>query len=153
MRLKLGIAAGIAVSALIWILYIVRGGALGSLHSGPVTAGVYLLVQLAGFGYAGWVAAKGDGLRAATLTGGLAGVTYAVFNAVPRTLLRLLDKGFMHRLQYVAPPGVGTGRLLPDLLLSVVSSIVSGLVINLLLGALFGLIGARVMQREPNRQI
>lgn len=153
MRLKLAVAAGIAVSALIWILYVVRGGALGSLHAGPVTTGGYLLIQLAGFGYAGAVSMRGFGLRAATLTGGAAGLTYAVLNAVPRTLLRLLDPGFMHRLQYIAPPGGGSGRLLPDPFLSVLSSTVSGLALNLLLGALFGLIGARVMYREPDQPV
>lgn len=145
MRLKLGIAAGAVVSLAGWAIFLIRGGTLGSVHTSVVIAGIYLLLQLAGFGYAGAIAARHTDLSAAIQTGAIAGLTYALLSAIPRTLLRLLDPEFLRRLQHIPPTRVASPLQVPDPFLSIVSTLVSGLLINALLGCVFGLLGPQLL--------
>lgn len=147
MRLRLGIAAGATVSILAWLLFLARGGIPGTLDNTAMTGGFYILAQLCGFGWAGLRAVGRGSLRDATLTGAVAGFTYAISSALPRTLLRLWDRHFMMALQYVAPSYHNAAWLLPNPTVAYFSAAFSAILINSLLGAAFALVGATLAVR------
>lgn len=139
---RIALSMGATAAALVWIVFIARGGASGAIHDGTVLPLALFLAEVLTQGYAGFhIRRAGLTAKDSAVAGALAGLLTQILSGFWRTSILFLSAGYMAWLQHTDKQANLALNALPLPPLTVLAALVGALLAGTVVGAAAGSIG------------